>query len=122
MIHTICINLIQRWHHNEYWHMNFDGLESYLLTNRGARILVNTTHNREHFNGKVISGHSGNIKNLHLKSVGYLVRMKLKIGQNKISFRGKVDKFVGFCANPFIHESKRLNVNFIPRVNIFEQN
>ena len=85
-----------RWHHNEYWHMNFDGLESYLLTNRGARILLNTTHNREHFNGKVISVHLGNIKNLHLKSVGYLVRMKLKIGQNKISFRVRLINLLDF--------------------------
>lgn len=111
-----------RWHHNEYWHMNFDGLESYLLTNRGARILVNTTHNREHFNGKVISGPFGKYKKSALEECGLFSKNETQDWSKQNIISCAVDKFVGFCANPFIHESKRLKVKFMPHVNIFEQN
>jgi GR25 family glycosyltransferase involved in LPS biosynthesis len=111
-----------RWHHDEYWHMNFDGLESYLLTNRGARILVDSTHNRDHFNGKVISGPFGKYKKSALEDCGLFNKTEAQDWSEKNIISCAVDKFVGFCANPFIHPSKRLRVKFIPKIHTFEQN
>ena len=47
------LQLNTRWYNKESFYLNFDGFESYILTNRCAKIFVETTHDSSHFENKV---------------------------------------------------------------------
>ena len=113
--------LNKRWHHSENFHMNFDGLESYIVTNRGAKILIEATHERTHFNGKVTSGPYGKFKKSKLENVGLFKSDENQNWGVPNIISCAVDKFVGFCANPQLPSEKRIKIKFEPRISVYEQ-
>lgn len=112
----------KRWHHPINYYMNFDGLECYLITNRGARILIEATHNREHFNGKVISGPLANYERNTLENSELFLQDTKQDWSIKNTISCAVDKLVGFCAWPDLDKNKKLKIKFNPCVSVYNQN
>lgn len=109
--------LNKRWHHAQNYYLNFDGLESYVITERAARVLIDTTHNSEHFNDKVKSGPYGRYHTSKLAQSKLFTEDKQDWSVlNTISTA--VDKFVGFCCHPTLVNSKKLSVKFSPLIGI----
>ena len=102
---------------------NFDGLEAYVLTKRGAEILVNSTNDASHFNDVVKIkpfGPGPNGMGGHDKYKMF-VNEPRQVWTSTKSIRCAVDKFVGYCANKNHADDKRLRVKLEPCINLFNQ-
>lgn len=113
------LQLNKRRHRSRHWWKHFDGLESYLLTINGAKKLLETTHNRDHFNQVIFH----NPCTMGLRKTN---KCKMSIFQNelqqdwtaKMTISCAVDNFVGFCANPNLHSNKKVNVRFLKKIGL----
>ena len=102
---------------------NFDGLEAYVLTKRGAEILVNSTNDASHFNDVVKIkpfGPGPNGTGGHDKYKMFANEPKQVYTSTK-TIRCAVDKFVGYCANKNHSDDKRLRVKLEPCINLYNQ-
>lgn len=106
----------------EEYTTNFNGLESYVLSKSGARVLVNSTHDNSHFNGIIRVKPLGSFGNLNPKEFGIFKNEGQQFWNHKDSITCAVDKFVGYCANLRIPFDKRLNIKINPSINLFSQN
>lgn len=102
---------------------NFDGLEAYVITNRGAQILVNSTNDASHFNNvvKVKPFGPGPTGKGGLEKYKMFLNEPRQIWSSKKAIRGAVDKFVGYCANKNHPAEKRLRIKFEPCINLYSQ-
>ena len=112
--------LNKRWHPVQYYN-NFDGFESYIVTQRGAKIMKDATYNRDHFNGLIrftpsTMGSASGHKDMEL--------FKNEPNQDwsvKNSISCPVDKLAGFCAHPGLPTDKKLRIKFLRKIGLFEQ-
>ena len=112
--------LNKRYHANDYWN-NFDGFESYVVTQRGAKILVDATHDREHFNGIIsFSPETINISP-HLRDAKIFKNEPMQYWSTPNSISCPVDKLAGFCAHPNLPEDKKLRIGFMRTIGLFSQ-
>lgn len=116
------LQLNKRRHRKKHWWKNFDGLESYVLTTDGAKKLVETTHNRDHFN-QVIS-HTPCTMGLRKSPHCTMDIFQNEFQQDwttKMTISCAVDKFVGFCANPNLNFNKKVNVRFLKKIGLSDE-
>jgi hypothetical protein len=114
------LQLNKRYHDSGYFR-NFDGLESYLVTRRGANILVQSTHNRSHFGGNVRSRPDCRFAEAKLSSYCMFKRERSQHWTRPNVISCAVDKFVGFCSNPKLLPNKRLSIKFEPKIGLCEE-
>ena len=100
---------------------NFDGLESYVLTKKGAEILVNATHDNSYFNNIIHIKPKGWFQGENPKKFDIFKDEPHQLWDKKNSITCAVDKFVGYCAHPKINASKRLKIKIMPRINLHSQ-
>jgi hypothetical protein len=102
---------------------NFDGLESYVLTKRGAEILVNSTNDASHFNDviKIKPFGAGPYGMGGLDKYKMFANEPKQVWTSTKSIRCAVDKFVGYCANKNHSYDKRLRVKLEPCINLHNQ-
>lgn len=100
---------------------DFDGLEAYVITKRGAEILVNTTLDNSHFKGIVEVKPFGRFKGGVPEEFKIFKKENKQLWDKKNSITCAVDKFVGYCSNPKIDESKRLRIKIDPFVDLHIQ-
>jgi GR25 family glycosyltransferase involved in LPS biosynthesis len=116
------IQLNTRWYNAESFYLNFDGFESYILTNRCAKIFVETTHDASHFQNKITSGPFGFYNTSKLKDSDLFKKdYKKQDWTKKNKIRCAVDKLAGYCANPKIQKNKRIRVEFAQKIQIYDQ-
>ena len=116
------LQLNKRWHHKKNYYMNFDGLESYYLTNSCAKKLIENVKNREHWNNKVkTTPFEGMFSRSKLaKSDIFKEENNSNQWSEKKSIVCAVDKFVGYCATPSL-DKNRITIHFNKKINVFEQ-
>ncbi len=100
---------------------NFDGLESYVLTKKGAEILVNATHDNSYFNNIIHIKPKGWFQGENPKKFDIFKDEPHQLWDKKNSITCAVDKLVGYCAHPKINASKRLRIKIMPRINLHSQ-
>ena len=99
----------------------FDGTESYLLTNLGAKKLLDATHDHSHFQDFV--------KAVPLNGWLDLFPLEYECYKNEArqdwstpdSITSPVDKFIGYCANLRLPREKRLNILVDRNIQLFCQ-
>tara|TARA_A100001037_G_scaffold244817_1_gene225830 strand:+ start:25724 stop:26560 length:837 start_codon:yes stop_codon:yes gene_type:complete len=117
--HDVC-QLNMRYHDSGYFR-NFDGLESYLVTRRGADILVQSTHNRSHFEGVVRAVPDRRFGEAKLLEYSMFNRERTQHWTRPNVISCAVDKFVGFCSNPKLLPNKRLSIKFEPKIGLCKE-
>ena len=102
---------------------NFDGLEAYVVTKRGAEILMNSTNNASHFNGvvKVKPFGPGPDGQGGLRKYKMFANEPKQMWSSVKAIRCAVDKFVGYCANKNHLQENRLRVKLEPCIDLFSQ-
>lgn len=102
---------------------NFDGLEAYVVTKRGAEILMNSTNNASHFNGvvKVKPFGPGPDGQGGLEKYKMFANEPKQTWSSTKAIRCAVDKFVGYCANKNHSQENRLRVKLEPCIDLFSQ-
>jgi len=119
-VHFDFFQFNKRWHHQTNYHKNFDGLESYYITNRGATKLIEFIKQRDHWNGHVRSGPFGRFTKSPLASNSlFLNDVKTQNWSNKNTIVCAIDKFVGFAATPSL--KNHISIGFDKKVSVYEQ-
>lgn len=103
--------LNKRYHDKNYFN-NFDGLESYIITNSGANLLVKATQFHGHFNDVIRFVPDNRFHEAKLNDYAVFKRERKQNWSIPNSITSAVDKFVGFNAHPNLAPSNRLNIKF----------
>jgi len=104
--------------------MEWDGLEAYVLSNHGAKILTDSTHDNNHFNNII---HPVPPKGWKCKDVGGFKELSVFKNAPKPdwtvpnSITVAADRFVGWNTHAKLPPDKRLNVLFQPCIGLYEQ-
>lgn len=113
--------LNKRNHHSSEFYKDFDGFESYLITNQGASKLINATIDHSFFNGVI---HYTPPRGLFKKKICEYEVFKNEKPQNwnsKYSISVPVDKLAGFCSHPEFPNDKRLSIKFDSQIGLSDQ-
>lgn len=100
----------------------FNGTESYLISNLGARKLINFTHDHSDFNNIVKALPLDGYLDLYPMSFACYKNEPKQDWSTPNSISAPVDKFIGYCANPRLPFDKRLRIKLARRIQLFCQN
>ena len=113
--------LNKRNHHSSEYYKNFDGFESYLITNQGASKLVNATIDHSFFNGIVEYLPPTGLFEKKLKDIDVFKNEKQQNWSSKYCISVPVDKLAGLCSHPELPDDKRLKIKFSPQIGLSDQ-
>jgi hypothetical protein len=115
--------LNKRFHSMSNYFNNLDGFESYLISNKGARILKESTLDHSHFSKHInFTPLSLGKKICEICNLGLFKKERNQDWSEKNTISCPVDKFAGFCANPNLPNEKRIKISFDPQISLFQQN
>jgi hypothetical protein len=113
--------LNKRNHHSSEFHRNFDGFESYVITNRGASKLINATTDSSFFNGIIEYKPPEGLYEKKLYELDVFKNEKKQEWNTKYSISAPVDKLAGFCSHPQLPNDKRLSIIFKKQIGLSNQ-
>lgn len=113
--------LNKRNHHSSEYYMNFDGFESYIITNHGASKLINATIDPSFFNGIIEYKPPEGLYEKKLYELDVFKNEKNQEWNTKYSISVPVDKLAGFCSHPQLNADKRLSINFKKQIGLSNQ-
>lgn len=103
------------------YHNNFDGFESYIITNLGAKKLISATQDHSHFNGIINYKPPMGLFSKKLYDLDVFQNEKTQNWSTKHCISVPVDKLAGFCSHPDISEDKRLSISFNKQIGLSNQ-